>query len=461
MAKTAENERMSRKIQNVLDVAKNQLCTGCGACAYIDPSIEMIDVFDQGRRPSQKGPLDPTLGMAVCPGFALGHEPKDWPSDTMNELAEGWGPVLELWEGFASDDDIRFSGSSGGAASALGLFCLEQKNMEGVLHTGAQKGHPYLNETVFSQTREELLGRAGSRYAPASPCADLATIETGKKPSVFIGKPCDVAATNKARKLRPQLDQNLGITIAIFCAGTPSTQGTFEMMKAMGCDKPESALSVRYRGKGWPGMAEVVYQDLPREPKRSQMTYADSWGNILQKRRQWRCYICLDHTGEFADLAVGDPWYRPIPEGEPGRSLIVVRSERGRSILREAMEKGYIQAERVGPEKLPASQVGFQALRGKIWGRRLMLKLMGVPFPKYRNMPMFTFWWKDLSLSEKLRSVLGTFKRVFVKKLNKEVPLPSWTPPVPTQVPNPPRSEQSLAECTQDLEQQKTSARNP
>ena len=58
-----------------------------------------------------------------------------------------------------------------------------------------------------------------------------------------------------------------------------------------------------------------------------------------------------------------------------------------------------------------------------------MLKLMRVPFPKYRNMPMFRFWLRDLSFSEKLRSVLGTFKRIFVKKLNKEVSLKPWTPP--------------------------------
>ncbi len=443
----AENEGMSRKIQNVIDVAKNQLCTGCGACAFVDPSVEMIDVFDQGRRPAQTGPLDPSAGMSVCPGAALAHEPNDWPTDFIPELAAGWGPVLELWEGFAVDDELRFAGSSGGAASGLSLFCLEQKGMDGVLHTGAQKERPYLNETVFSRTRSDLLERTGSRYAPASPCAQLSTIENAENPSVFIGKPCDVAATHKARKLRPDLDKKLGLSIAIFCAGTPSTEGTFEMIKAMGCENPDAATSVRYRGRGWPGMAEVVYQDDSQQGKTSQMTYADSWGNILQKKRQWRCYICLDHTGEFADLAVGDPWYRPIPKGEPGRSLILVRSERGRAILHEAMEKGYIQAERVGPEKLPASQVGFQALRGKIWGRRLMLRLMGVPFPKYRNMPMFRFWLKDLSFSEKLRSVLGTFKRIFVKKLNKEVPLQAWTPPSPSKSAPPSKEDQPVGRC--------------
>ena len=37
--------------------------------------------------------------------------------------------------------------------------------------------------------------------------------------------------------------------------------------------------------------------------------------------------MCADHTGEFADIAVGDPWYRPHLDDEPGRSLVLARSE--------------------------------------------------------------------------------------------------------------------------------------
>src|SRR5680860_629390 len=141
----------------------------------------------------------------------------------------------------------------------------------------------------------------------------------------------------------------------MFCAGTPTTRGTFEMLRSMGVDDPEQIISIRYRGNGWPGEAEAVVR-TPDGTERRTLTYDESWGDVLQKHRQWRCYVCADHTGEFADIAVGDPWYRDIVEGETGRSLIVVRTERGRRILRTALEVGALHAEIVEAGRLPASQ---------------------------------------------------------------------------------------------------------
>ena len=87
----------------------------------------------------------------------------------------------------------------GGAASALALYCMEQGGMHGVLHITAREDVPYLNKTVLSTTREEVLGATGSRYAPASPCDGLAMVEEASGPCVMIGKPCDIAAAEKAR----------------------------------------------------------------------------------------------------------------------------------------------------------------------------------------------------------------------------------------------------------------------
>jgi len=39
---------------------------------------------------------------------------------------------------------------------------------------------------------------------------------------------------SRVRTLRPGLDKNIGVTISIFCAGTPSLRGTLEMFKKMG-----------------------------------------------------------------------------------------------------------------------------------------------------------------------------------------------------------------------------------
>ena len=423
---------MRLKVLDILDVAAAQACCGCGACAYADPeAVEMIDVLDHGRRPRLKAgasAVSPET-MRVCPGIELSHGDHSATPGLIEELLPAWGPVLEVWEGYASDNEIRFSGSSGGAATALSLFAMEEGGMHGLLHIAARPDVPYLNRTVLSTTREQLLAATGSRYAPASPCDGLQMVQDAPAPCVFIGKPCDVAATAKARATRPALDEKLGLTIAIFCAGTPSTRGTFEMFRKMGIDDPATIMSVRYRGNGWPGNATVTCRTRDGRETQHELTYQQSWGEVLQKHRQWRCYVCADHTGEFADISVGDPWYRKIPPGEPGRSLIVVRTERGRRILHAALAAGYLTAEKVEPAKVPASQPNLLKTRGSVWGRLLVLRLIGAAAPRFGRMPMFHLWWRELTLVQKLQSITGTIKRVFRKKLLKRAEMRAFVPP--------------------------------
>ncbi len=413
---------MKLPILSISDVAEAQLCTGCGACAYAEPDrFRMGDAIELGRRPFVLDNASPETGdaMRVCPGVHLEHT-YDRNDDALQaELAKGWGPVYEVWEGYAADEAIRRGGSSGGAATALALYGVERGGMAGVVHTGARGGAPHLNETVYSTDRDGLLARTGSRYAPASPCDGLATIEAQDRPSVFIGKPCDAAAAQRAAEWRPELREKLGVTIAFFCAGTPSTRGTLELLKKIGVDDPASLRSLRYRGNGWPGMWRAVWTDAAGQEHCAEMTYAESWG-FLQKYRQWRCYICPDHTGEFADIAVGDPWYRPIEEGEPGKSLIIARTRRGLDYLRAAADAGYLVLETKDANLLPRSQPNLMRTRGRLFGQLAALRLAGVPTPRFIGLPTFHAW-ASLPLKEKIQSFAATLKRVRSKGLRRRV----------------------------------------
>lgn len=414
----------SRDIRSFQDVAELRLCCGCGVCAYLHPDeVEMVDTLEDGRRPVPRDGAErmPPRDLTPCPGVGLEHRFERSNPELIRELLPGWGPVLELWEGYASDSEIRFAGSSGGAASALALCAIEAGGLHGVLHTAARRDVPYLNETVMSRTSEDLLARTGSRYAPASPCDGLARIESSPAPCVFIGKPCDVAAARSAARERDALDRNLALTIAIFCAGTPSTKGTLELLAKLDVDDPARLEELRYRGLGWPGRARARFRDATGASRETQTSYEESWGGILERHRQRRCYVCADHTGEFADVAVGDPWYREIEPDEAGRSLLVVRTALGREWVRRARDEGYLTLTRVGAEKLPASQVGFEAGRGALWGRLLTLRALRAPAPRYRGFPMLGLWMRKLSLAGKARSILGTARRVASKGLRRRV----------------------------------------
>jgi coenzyme F420 hydrogenase subunit beta len=420
------------RIETIEDVVAAQLCAGCGACAYASPErFEMIDCLEHGRRPRRRpgaASEDDGDALGMCPGIGLAQRPETFPPDLVDELLPGWGPVLELWEGFASDGELRFAASSGGASSALALHAIERRGMHGLLHIRARRNVPVLNESVLSHTRDELMAATGSRYAPASPCDRLQEVEDAPGPCVFIGKPCDVAASAMARRRRPQLDEKLGLTVAIFCAGTPSLAGTLELLRRMGATDPSRVESLRYRGMGWPGPASAVFRDASGERRNAEFSYAESWGAILQEYRPWRCKVCADHSGEFADVAVCDPWYQEISPDEPGRSLILVRSERGREAVRAALDDGYIEAELVGAEKLPASQPMMLLSRGASWARIWTCRFLGVAAPRYRYMPQFRFWLSQLDLKEKGRSIIGTVRRIRSAGLRRRISCEPYDP---------------------------------
>ncbi len=392
--------------RDVGEIAAWRLCLGCGACAYACRSgkVRLADIIQDGIRPVVESGCDDCGDcVQVCPGIETSHG--SWPEGSLRALRRGWGPVLEVWEGHAAHPGIRFAGSSGGAATALALYCIERLGMHGVLHSGASTDEPWRNRTVFSRTSEEIVSRAGSRYSPASPCEGLASIETAPSPSVFIGKPCDVAALRKAENMRPALKAKTGLAVSIFCAGTPSTIGTIDLLGKFNVSAGELK-SLRYRGMGWPGMWEAVLKN----GESVKLSYMDAWG-FLQRYRPLRCYLCPDGTGEFADISCGDPWYREPDEREPGLSMVVARTGLGRRVIVSAAEAGYLKLRRIDPALLGSSQANLLAKRRSIWGRLAAMRLFGVPVPRLSGFSLFRNWL-GLPVGGKARSIAGTARRI-------------------------------------------------
>lgn len=393
------------------DVVDAHLCTGCGVCAYLEPeSYRMVDVPDVGRRPLPIAAVNgrPSPGVRACPGRALPRPA----GRAQNAPLEGlWGPVLAVYECWSTDPVLRHRGSSGGVISALSAHAVASGLARGALQVRASPETPMENEVVLSTTREDIVSAAGSRYSPASPAAHLDLVEDADGPCVVVGKPCDIAATRGAQGLRPRLDSNVGLTIAMFCAGTPSSRGTEKLVEQLGVAAQDVA-RLDYRGEGWPGRFRL----RTRGGHERSLSYDEAWGHTLHRHRQWRCMVCPDHTGESADLSVGDPWYRPVAPDEPGRSLVIVRTERGRAALDAALEEGAVAGHEVPVERLPESQPHLASTQRAVWGRVLAMRLAGLPVPRFagrRGMRL----WAGLPLRQKVSSVAGTWRRIRVRGL--------------------------------------------
>jgi coenzyme F420 hydrogenase subunit beta len=406
---------MSRTVSSLRDVVDWGLCTGCGACyaACTKGAVSLVNLESTGIRPKLDAQCSEcNTCLTICPGYNIDGNLVIGPAKK-SEADHEFGPTLEIWEGYASDSEIRYGGSSGGILTALALYCLEHEHMESVLHVGMNPEAPWANHTVLSRNRTDLLSRTGSRYAPSSPCEKIGAIESSASPCVFIGKPCDTAAVEMMRRERPELDRKLGLVLTFFCAGVPSTNGTLALINSLG-STTEQVNSVRYRGEGWPGRFKVLSEGGIHERSYS---YEESWGR-LTAYRPLRCNLCPDGLGRLADISCGDAWERYSKDGDPGRSIVLVRTERGRQILERARKANYVTLEPVTQTEVLSAQKNLLQRRRELFGRLLGMKLLLVPIPRFRGFSLLHSWGQ-LPVSGKIRSVLGTARRLVKRGLYK------------------------------------------
>lgn len=396
------------------------MCLGCGACAYIgeDAGVRMQDYPGVGRRPLFPAQLPAGMEremVSACPGVRIESPLTDERAGRADENEILIGPTEGIWEGWASDSEIRFSGSSGGAVTGLALFCLERLGMAFVVHSGMDPEKPWLTKTVVSRSRSDLLGRCGSRYSPSSPVEALRLIERSDAPCVFIGKPCDAAAVNNLRRFRPDLDAKLGLVLSFFCAGPPSSGASVKLAASLGIEPAENITSLKYRGKGWPGNFEV----RGRDGREASLSYDESWGILAQKQRQLRCHLCPDGLGELSDVTGGDAWHRRA-EGSDGISLVLARTARGRDAVAAAMAAGYLNLKPSDAAAVVKAQ-GLVGRRKLVGARIKALKLFGLPVPEFPGFFLDRASAAE-SLPKRIKEFTGMAKRILVRGYLKPEP---------------------------------------
>jgi len=313
------------------------LCMGCGLCQSIAGAdrVRLEMHGEVGERPVVLAPLDEATLAAInvacpgihCEGVSDGSRPQEVPIDLL------WGPTVWMGTGHATDEQVRFHASSGGALSALGRFLLDSGEVAFILHVAGSPAAPLRSAATLSFTVAEVMDASGSRYGPAAPLIDFKAVLDRGQPFAFIGKPCDISAIRNYATLDPRVDELLRYTLNFFCGGVSEFGKTMDYVRKVGLTESEVA-HLRYRGDGCPGPMVMKSHD-GREFK---FDYNEMWEDENRWQLQFRCKICPDSIGECADVTVADVWPGGKPDTEGlGFNGFIARTARGSRLLEAAV----------------------------------------------------------------------------------------------------------------------------
>ena len=300
-------------------------CTGCGACAAVCPHNCITMAADR------EGFRYPVIDRTAC--IRCGACEKVCP--VITHL-----PVNDAPSALAAqntDDNVRFSSSSGGVFTALATDVL---TCGGVI-CGAVYDSAFSVCHVIADSIDQLAGMRGAKYAQsrAEHCfPEIQKLLQRGLPVLFVGTPCQVAGL---RAYLGRDHQNL-LLVDMVCHGVPSPkvwQKYLEERKQM--DTQDGVLcDVNLRSKitGWSRYGYSVEMEYTDGTKRSvpqgQDMFMRGFVSNLYLRPSCAAYS-FKGLQRHSDLTLGDFWgiwdQHPEFDDNKGTSLLLIHTEKGHS----------------------------------------------------------------------------------------------------------------------------------
>jgi coenzyme F420 hydrogenase subunit beta len=373
-------------------VVSKGLCHGCGTCYAVCP-VEAISI----TRNHSLGVYQPVVDehicsqcgvcVRVCPGHAVDFVAL-YDQVFARQPEDAWlGVHINRYLARAMDEEVRFNSSSGGLATTLLIFALEQGIIDKAIVTRMNGERPLEPEVIAADTKEGIISAMGSKYCPVPVNMALRSVLKDDAKFAIVGLPCHLHGLRKLEAIKPELRKKIILRIGLMCSNTATFLGTEYFLRKKGID-PEDVRTLSYRGRGWLGSIVVSLKDGPERlfprvssDRRDQVIHSAAFHHAFASPR---CLVCCDHMAEFSDISLGDPRLPELVRREKvGKSLVVTRNSVGESLFRAALSAKAIALDEVlTRDRLYCGQnIEFKRHNATIRARKLFRR----PVPVYQT----------------------------------------------------------------------------
>lgn len=362
------------------------LCTRCGTCGGACPTGAIR--FNERRFPAIDLDLCTSCGLCnrVCPGDKVSYGKLAQLTFGVEERLPSFdGRTLRTYVGYCTDEAIRGNGAGGGVITGILADLLRNNVVDGCIVTRMKPDRPWEGEPFIARTVEELRQSQGSRYM-IIPVNDILR-EVRQLPGKYAlaALPCQVHGFRMLAEEDKILAEKIHVVIGLFCGGSLEPYLVPEILATKGL-KPSDIRDFQFRGGTWPGRLQAIKHDGTVVPMHNYNYDDGAYNYLTHLYAPRRCQTCLDGSGQFADLAVGDAWTRDEDGNYKffAQSRLFPRTARGMEVLQAAMDRGVISAIDVSGDpsyrthKMATTRKGTGApIRMRRWQTR------GIAIPKY------------------------------------------------------------------------------
>jgi coenzyme F420 hydrogenase subunit beta len=334
------DDNMGVKIEHDFSDLDPELCAYCGTCVSVCPMNSLIAENEKIELVGECKSCGTCFDF--CPGREVSFSKLN--KYVFRKSSKGIiGVHKSIYVAHSKDANIRAKGSSGGVVTALLIYALEKKIIDGAIVVGMNKKEPWKYEIKIAKNIEEIIEAAQSKYAIVPLNSILRKLENETGNFAVVGLPCHIQGIRKLQFGSWENAKKIKLLIGLFCGFNLHFSATDYLINKVGVKKCDIK-SLEYRGGDWPG-GFLIKTKNGTEKFIKKFYY--NFVNVMFVPK--RCLLCADLMNELADISVGDAWLNDITDGW---STVIIRSENGRILFKEAAKHNYIDYKQITKEDI-------------------------------------------------------------------------------------------------------------
>lgn len=405
-------------------IINHNLCNRCGSCVGLSQGkIVFVDRTGKYLPEIQQEPEPETLNLILqaCSANFNFPEYRDYFFKESLHFHTYLGPYQSIAIGYATDEDVRKNGASGGILSAILIGLLEKGEIDGAVVTGMSETEPWLAKSFIATTREQILEASQSKYIITSVNEILPEIGAFSGRLAYVGLPGQVQSIRKLQKLNHPWVGNIKYIFGPFYGNTLHFSSIKSFLRSYGYKDYSTIKKLYFRYGEWPGNMRVEFANgeaiqLPKFHANYLIPFHIVKNSLL----------CTDLSNEFTDISGGDAWAPIYEERGKGFSMAIARSLKGQEILDKMCAEGILQLNQIDENQaITMHSHGYDLKKRGSFIRIRFRKMLRLPVPDFGYQVTgfsFTRYLMEI-LIDCMFLVLGT--RI-MRKIVEQIP-PSFT----------------------------------